>query len=109
MASLIRDSTLGSIVRILTRNRFLTYPEESGSFEFRPEKFQNTRDAEKSKLKADLETGNLVSPEVDQGLSGSEISNDADGILVGWYGLDDPENPLNWSSGRKVWVTLLIS
>ncbi|KZT53725.1 MFS general substrate transporter [Calocera cornea HHB12733] len=28
--------------------------------------------------------------------------------LVDWYGPDDPANPMNWSTGRKVFVTALI-
>ncbi|KAI0062522.1 MFS transporter [Artomyces pyxidatus] len=27
-----------------------------------------------------------------------------DTLLVGWYGPEDPDNPLNWSRAKKVWV-----
>jgi DHA1 family multidrug resistance protein-like MFS transporter len=29
-------------------------------------------------------------------------------ILVDWYSTDDPENPRNWSSGKKIFVASLI-
>ena len=29
-------------------------------------------------------------------------------ILVDWYSTDDPENPQNWSSGKKAFVMLQI-
>lgn len=29
-------------------------------------------------------------------------------ILVDWYTTDDPDNPQNWSSGKKAYVTFLI-
>lgn len=32
-----------------------------------------------------------------------------DEILVTWDGDDDPENPLNWSTSFKCWVTLHLS
>ena len=29
-------------------------------------------------------------------------------ILVTWYSTNDPENPQNWSSGKKLWISFLI-
>lgn len=29
-------------------------------------------------------------------------------VLVNWYHANDPENPMNWPSGKKAWVTFLI-
>ena len=29
-------------------------------------------------------------------------------ILVDWYSTDDPENPQNWSLGKKAWVTWVL-
>ncbi|RSL43786.1 hypothetical protein CEP54_014937 [Fusarium duplospermum] len=37
-----------------------------------------------------------------------ESQNTRDIILVDWYGKDDPENPQNWSSWRKLLVTFQI-
>ncbi|RMJ16022.1 hypothetical protein CDV36_004278 [Fusarium kuroshium] len=34
--------------------------------------------------------------------------NTRDIVLVDWYGKDDPENPQNWSSSRKLLVTFQI-
>ncbi|CDR88988.1 related to FLR1-Putative H+ antiporter involved in multidrug resistance [Sporisorium scitamineum] len=41
-------------------------------------------------------------------LSASPSKDDDDNIIVGWYGDDDPENPRNWSSRKKAFVTFLI-
>ncbi|THW75701.1 MFS general substrate transporter [Aureobasidium pullulans] len=38
----------------------------------------------------------------------SEKERGADFELVSWYGDDDPANPQNWSSAKKVFVTFLI-
>ncbi|KAI5301281.1 hypothetical protein KEM56_001846, partial [Ascosphaera pollenicola] len=36
------------------------------------------------------------------------VTADAEGnILVGWYGDDDPENPKNWSAGKK-WILVIL-
>ena len=29
--------------------------------------------------------------------------------IVDWDGLSDPDNPKNWSSGRRIWITLCVS
>ncbi|KAL7422081.1 GTPase-activating protein [Cryptotrichosporon argae] len=34
--------------------------------------------------------------------------DDEDPNLVTWYGPDDPENPQNWSLGKKCWVVVCI-
>lgn len=37
------------------------------------------------------------------------LSNSADGtILVDWYSTDDPDNPQNWSQGKKMCVLVQI-
>ncbi|GAC95985.1 cycloheximide resistance protein [Pseudozyma hubeiensis SY62] len=38
----------------------------------------------------------------------SKSNTSDDRIIVGWYGDDDPENPRNWSSRKKAFVTFLI-
>jgi hypothetical protein len=47
--------------------------------------------------------------------TGPELSDTAkeekvqDPNIVGWDGPDDPENPLNWTTGRKVTATCSIA
>lgn len=108
MEGVIRDSSLGGIIRFLSGRRLLIYPEDLSTFEFRPEEYFASNAVEKSELQHDLEA-NPPSPERDQGLCESEASNDDKSIEVSWYGPDDPENPLNWSSRKKAWVTFLIA
>jgi hypothetical protein len=35
-------------------------------------------------------------------------TNVEDDVLVDWYGTDDRDDPLNWSSGKKLFTTILI-
>ncbi|KAJ9123137.1 hypothetical protein QFC22_001330 [Naganishia vaughanmartiniae] len=39
---------------------------------------------------------------------GLELGDEEDPDLVDWYGPDDPANPMNWSPGKKAWVTGMI-
>ncbi|GAC71391.1 synaptic vesicle transporter SVOP and related transporters [Moesziomyces antarcticus T-34] len=43
-----------------------------------------------------------------QGTEKSATSEDGEHLIVGWYDDADPENPRNWSSGKKAFVTFLI-
>ncbi|KAI0061940.1 MFS general substrate transporter, partial [Artomyces pyxidatus] len=46
-------------------------------------------------------TGTIV---IDSDTTRPDLEKGDDTILVDWYGPDDPENPLNWSSLRKAWI-----
>ncbi|KAI0044867.1 putative caffeine resistance protein 5 [Auriscalpium vulgare] len=35
---------------------------------------------------------------------GEKLERGNDGLLVDWYGPDDPANPLNWPTKKKLWV-----
>lgn len=51
------------------------------------------------------QAGNLTSPRhgasID-GLNEGVPQSDKDANVVHWYGEDDPENPLNWSTAKKI-------
>lgn len=50
----------------------------------------------------DEETGSHVYPD-----DGSDEQIDPD--IVDWDGPNDPENPMNWSRGRKWWISILTA
>jgi DHA1 family multidrug resistance protein-like MFS transporter len=62
-------------------------------------------------------SGTTVDPDNDNNenrlvntLSGQkvDVERGRDADIVDWYGPDDSENPQNWSTGKKVWVTFEI-
>ncbi|KAI7549149.1 MFS general substrate transporter [Hortaea werneckii] len=168
---ILRDSTLGQIVRAVTRNRYLLYPDERPEFVIpypsgspKDDICVNNREsdlgegaspneAEKSVKssaggnaaatgnesdgKTSRKNGVSTSPNLEKGCNcqyPSAADPTADGhytkspqrskscnrlridpeaglrrsgdvILVGWYHDSDPENPQNWSVGKKAMVT----
>lgn len=82
----IRDTPAGAILRLFASGR-LPYPEEIPAF----------------KYQAGNET---VSSEDKSGLGSVSTSRI---VLCDWSACDDPENPQNWSSAKKLWVTANIA
>ncbi|KAH8804713.1 multidrug transporter [Xylogone sp. PMI_703] len=165
MADLIRDAPLGQLLRYITRNRILLYPEEKPGFELpdewntvlnssekeehhRPRHVRGLSSSGSSETTAepndlekvdtekldpqrdDLESGSVTRTrsrlettpyteerlEVEAELAIARTKSrslaprkTADGnILVDWYKTDDPENPQNWSNGKRFVVSLII-
>lgn len=135
MVDLVRDSTFGQLVHFFTRERYLPYQENMPGFTL-PESFNlETTVAAQPKAPAqtsDKENESNGSQDVDlEALENLEalqheasISNwypslghvisppnpkDRDSrLLVVWYSTEDPDNPQNWSTGKKFWVSFLI-
>ncbi|KAI6912580.1 MFS general substrate transporter [Hortaea werneckii] len=168
---LFRDSTLGQIIRAVTQNRYLLYPDERSDFavpykselpkdnicvnnrESGLEEGGSPNEAEKLSANGDAAaTGNEsngyisqkkgvpICPKLEKGCncqypstpyttaecygaktpqrsnSRSRVRIDPedglrkgkDVILVGWYHDNDPENPQNWSVGKKAMVTSVL-
>ncbi|KAJ4380443.1 GTPase-activating protein [Didymella sp. IMI 355093] len=130
VADLIRDSPFGHIVRLVTRNKVFQYPEEKD-----PNLWKKYVNQEKSGYVA--HHGDTSPPEEDveelrqargvRDREGSESSqtevgdeyNHASGVridqekgkdqhVIDWYGPDDPQNPRNWSRGKRFFVTFEI-
>jgi DHA1 family multidrug resistance protein-like MFS transporter len=180
MADIIRDSTFGQLIRFVTGNKLLLYPEEIPGFQCpssygesilsekqpEPSNQQASGSRERSEtIEKQTEAGVDIDPSDSSdssstpelrsvvshattfrdedhnpisrigtlpGWDGLETQADveraytnpslvrgesrpviptrtADGtILVDWYTTDDPENPQNWSSGKKGFVVLQI-
>ncbi|KAF8865556.1 MFS general substrate transporter [Acephala macrosclerotiorum] len=87
MQDLVRDTVFGQLMRLISRNKLLKYPDELDSSLWRQFiQGESVSDAEKG--------------------SSDEVEKYAH--LVTWQGPDDPENPQNWSSNRKLLVTSQI-
>jgi len=143
MIDLLRDSALGQLLRLITKDRILRYPEGVPGFVL-PESFNlETKTASQGEAASiadneqndpqnvDLEaldtlhrgrsisnlpprlynTNFRVVPSLEEGTNSREIKPTLtkDGkLLVTWYSTDDPENPQNWSTGKKLWVSFVI-
>ncbi|XXG96681.1 hypothetical protein Hte_002971 [Hypoxylon texense] len=105
MATQVRDTTFGHVVRLLSSNKIFQYPDEADPSLW------------KKYLQGD--TGSTPTPPRDQtsepqGVKlqdlnqGQAIEDGRDIYLVDWYGPDDPENPQNWSSNWKVLIVFLM-
>ena len=167
MSDILRDSTVGQLIRLFTGNKYLHYSEEKPSFRCPPkylvfnasrgdsksttalsrDREQGIRyhavesdriataqtaarnESNSSPVPRPLEEANVskfshnTSPTNIQGAYQSAIGQDSqkyDGnqtqsttapgskVLVDWYSADDPENPQNWSRGKRALVVCLI-
>lgn len=94
----LRDAPLGQLVRLFWTPNFLRYPEEKAGFEI-------PASLKPKPVNEDIEKGS----DNDQQSEGQAEKPAPDGvILVDWYGPDDPENPQNFSVGKRAWITFVL-
>ncbi|THX81670.1 putative caffeine resistance protein 5 [Aureobasidium pullulans] len=134
MSDLFRDAPVGQMIRWMTKNKYLQYPEEKdtsmyGKFINREKSGNMARygqpnppkDEEKEEKQDDNQDCSRHNSESsDPTLRGEGTPlNSASGKavdpekgkdvnLVDWWGPNDPECPTNWSQGKKFFVTFLI-
>jgi DHA1 family multidrug resistance protein-like MFS transporter len=107
MKQILRSSTFGQAVRLISRGKVLQYREESPDLDF-SEYFAKDAEKHTPEIK-DLESGEDIESAQTPIRSPSATSNGPNNMItVGWYGDDDPENPHNWSNMKKYFVGLLI-
>lgn len=134
MTELLRDTAFGHLLRFVTKGRVLkhledtdpsivkkyVHKEKSG----RMAHHGHTGEYDEDKERQDNEESPTESPNTsDTRIASSQhstaVHNNASGVkvdpekgrnvdIVDWAGPDDPENPLNWSSGKKYFVTFEI-
>ncbi|KAJ4473819.1 major facilitator superfamily domain-containing protein [Lentinula aciculospora] len=116
MADLFRDTAAGQIVRYLSRGRLLPYLEDSPDFsEVVCEKSPHTKKFTFQVVISDQQSSMEPSDSQERTLFGDNqsppqtLNEENDPNLVSWYGPDDPENPLNWSTPKKFFVTGALS
>ncbi|KAI8936510.1 hypothetical protein NX059_006915 [Plenodomus lindquistii] len=133
VADLIRDSAFGHVVRLVSRGKLFPYDEEKtpeiwkkylnekksayvayhGSTEApeeEPEELETARGL-RSRERQDSETSSRT--QVADGFneaSGVRVDPEKgkDVYVVDWYDENDPQNPQNWSRGKKYFVTAEI-
>ncbi|PLB47573.1 MFS general substrate transporter [Aspergillus steynii IBT 23096] len=100
---LLRDSSLGQLVRFVTGKQCLLYPEERASFTY-PEEIALSR-----RLGPGLEVSQAQSTlQARQGDEETGLAHGKDIMLVGWYDEMDAENPQNWSTWKRSVVTAVL-
>jgi len=120
LKDLIREAPLGQLLRYLTNNRVLLYPEERPGFVL-PVAYQAILEGKESQLSSSQTTPaptiiNSKDGDADPETASNEKNEQlivpqvtADGtILVDWYTVDDPANPLNWSHKKRAMVAAMI-
>jgi DHA1 family multidrug resistance protein-like MFS transporter len=105
----IRESPLGQLLRAITGNRILLYPEEKPGFVLPANLGQKGHPVESDQSLSDSPITPAPASYFPPGANseGGHVQDEANNI-VGWYGPDDPSNPRNWSSWKKRLVTFQI-
>ncbi|KAF8863389.1 MFS general substrate transporter [Acephala macrosclerotiorum] len=127
MYDIIRDSSFGQILRLLARNKILLFSDELPGF-----KLPSPTTSEK-RIEIESETSTVTN--FGQRSDGSKLSLDeeqaqqaddvsiartvsrpvhpvmtSDGvILIDWYTTDDPDDPMNYSTSKKIYVSFLLA
>ncbi|KAH8783964.1 putative caffeine resistance protein 5 [Hyaloscypha finlandica] len=94
-------------------------PEEEEKEETGDGSDNSTQEQQRAGVAEGSTTANTRNSEDTQVGSGDAQRNEVSGVqvdpekgrdvsIVTWFGDDDPENPLNWSTGKKFFVTFLI-
>lgn len=124
MYDIVRDSTLGYLLHLLSRGRCASYPESQANFELPREYLQLCPEI------GDSHTADLIHEAVHQNADGRDVSQSGEeekperplagtsppgssqkeskDILVAWYSDTDPDNPHNWSPLKKGYISGVI-
>ncbi|KAJ5786900.1 major facilitator superfamily domain-containing protein [Penicillium pulvis] len=133
MEAVIREAPMGQLVRFLTKNKYLQYPEEKPGFELPEPWIQMMQSLEATKSKPENpepQEGRHNSGQSDAISHSSTLHEDSEmnaqdlekvkstpitpkktkdgAILVDWYYTDDDENPHNWSNLKRALLTTII-
>ncbi|CZR60891.1 related to FLR1-Putative H+ antiporter regulated by yAP-1 and involved in multidrug resistance [Phialocephala subalpina] len=137
MKELFRDTVTGHALRLLTNGKVLQFEEErdpslwkryvnkeksgrmahhghTGEPEEKDEEAGNADGQQQNADSASRESSDtqVCSPENTRRNEASGVMVDPeegrDATIVTWFSEDDPENPMNWSMGKKHFVTFLI-
>ncbi|KAK5164252.1 uncharacterized protein LTR77_009946 [Saxophila tyrrhenica] len=95
MATQLRDTQLGLVVRLLSGRRLFAYPDQLDGSLWKTFQANTTHPSEE-----DLDEEAKVSAQASK--------SDGDVVLVGWYDAHDPENPQNWPSWCKLLIVSVI-
>lgn len=124
MAELIRDTAFGHLVRLITKGKVLPYAEDRdpslwkqylseektrrmahhghpGQLSHEDPPLASSEESSRTRAGSDPQVNQPTGQPIDQ-----EKGRDVN--VVDWFGAKDPENPMNWSTFKKVFVTFEI-
>ncbi|TVY41383.1 Cycloheximide resistance protein [Lachnellula subtilissima] len=121
MLDVIRDAALGQWLRLLGAKHLAPYPEELPDFKLpsayspyeQPPSLTNKKPNTPTTIN-EMEEGRSQTrnrknnEDIPAESSGGDDDSMKDTILVTWYSEDDPDNPHNWSLGKKMWLSMLL-
>ncbi|OJJ67355.1 hypothetical protein ASPBRDRAFT_69012 [Aspergillus brasiliensis CBS 101740] len=97
MWDIIRDSTFGQCLRLASEGKLAGYPEEQPGFRIPAGSLEPSA----SSSFTSSSNGELIGdPE--------KVNEESNLTVIGWYSENDPENPHNWPSRKKLWVAMLL-
>ena len=97
----LRDTPAGQLLRVVGFTASLPYPEESE--DFAAPSFVSASEEHLAVGRQESKISNIVNtPQQTE-------KQKPEAIVVTWYGVDDKDNPRNWSSSKKAWVMVVIS
>jgi MFS transporter, DHA1 family, multidrug resistance protein len=100
MWDIIRDSSFGQCLRIISGRRLAKYPEEYAAFELPAGYLESCSRVDFHSTSAESNTATEVALEENDDQTGATV--------IGWYSDGDPENPHNWSFRKKLWVAIML-
>lgn len=121
-----QDTFIGFLLNRLSKGKLLPFPEERPGYvppaQYMPgyktqqaQKHQHSSSASSSSARtaSDLPSHPVVGEQKSESQDSLEkpptdMEDNSDPYLVDWLGPNDPQNPQNWSMGRKVFVTFLL-
>lgn len=108
--TIIRDTAIGAIIRAASGNKLLKYPEEQDDFTLPAEYQSRIQQSSSSVLSLPSRQTKEDVEAAATGPSSASASEDSgkEVLDVTWYSDQDPENPQNWSNGKKIWVSTLL-
>lgn len=95
MMEIFRDAPVGQVIRRVSKNRHLQYPEEKPGFAL-PSAW--------TRIRVEAKPGDLDK----ENASKRGYTSDAGAVVVGWYDDSDAANPRNWSNGKRAVVSFII-
>ncbi|KAJ9256541.1 hypothetical protein DTO207G8_2544 [Paecilomyces variotii] len=102
MWEIVRDAPFGQILRFVSNRRFARYPEDEPDFQLPAHYAQAIGCASNSNVAPS------TSPNGDPEIARASEKDSSPLRLVTWYSDDDPDNPQNWSAGKKAWVSIVL-
>ena len=106
MKDLFRETTFGRLVRLISRGKLFAYEEELNPLSLK--KYQ-PNDSGTSSTSTSLPVDGKHNPPNEGQETAIPLDQEkgSDHLLVDWT-LDDPQNPRNWSTPKKLFVTFQI-